>query len=80
MMMKTGVDATSDNYNSFGMEWLPTGSPDVQVNEATTDAELKSYIDLDRDIVFRRVKHFSGYIVITARATESTLGDIIPLW
>lgn len=81
MMMKTGVDVTAENYGSFGMEWLPNGTPDVQVHEASDDSDLKSYVDLDRDIVFRRVKHFSGYIVITARASEvDMLRDIIPVW
>lgn len=81
MMMKTGVDVTPENYGAFGMEWLPNGTPDVQVHEATSDSALKSYVDLNRDIVFRRVKHFSGYIVITAQATEvDMLGDIIPVW
>ncbi len=81
MMMKTGVDVTSENYSQFGMEWMPTSSPDVTVHEASSDSDLRSYVDIQRDIVFRRVKHFSGYIVITARAsTEGLLEDTIPLW
>ena len=78
--MKTGVDVTADNYTQFGLEWMPTGSPDVTVHEAATDSELKSYVDIDRDVVFRRVKHFSGYIVITAKSDAGSLDDIIPLW
>ena len=80
MMMKPGADITLANYAAFGMEWMPTGSPDVTVNEAATDATVKTYIDLTRDIAFRRVKHFSGYIVVDAVPSDASLNDIIPLW
>jgi hypothetical protein len=33
------------------------------VNEATNDADLASYADHDAHMVFRRIKHFSGYLV-----------------
>lgn len=81
MLMKAGTDVTLDNYGKFGMQWMPNGSPDEVVNEASTDAALKTYVDIDRDVVFRRVKHFSGYIVFTAMRSEmDSLDDIIPLW
>jgi len=69
VMMKAGTDVTTDNYADFGMQWMPNGTPDVTVNEATVDGDLKTYVDLDRDVVFRRVKHFSGYIICTAKTS-----------
>jgi hypothetical protein len=35
----------------------------VCVDEAKTDPDMQSYIDHDASVVFRRVKHFSGFIV-----------------
>lgn len=81
MMMKPGVDLTADNYTAYGMQWMPDGTPDLAVNEALSDSDLKTYVDLDRDVVFRRVKHFSGYIVFTAVGTDTgSLDTTIPLF
>jgi hypothetical protein len=35
----------------------------VCVDESKTDSDLQSYVDKDADVVFRRIKHFSGYIL-----------------
>jgi len=35
------------------------------VDESVTDASLKSYVDTKNKVVFRRIKHFSGYLVST---------------
>jgi hypothetical protein len=80
MLMKAGVDVTNDNYVGLAMQWMPTGSPDLAVDEASTDSSLKTYVDIERDVVFRRVKHFSGYIVFTAKANEGSLDETIPLF
>ena len=33
------------------------------VNEALTDSELTSHVDVENKVVFRRIKHFSGYVI-----------------
>jgi hypothetical protein len=33
------------------------------VNEADADADLTSNVDVENKVVFRRIKHFSGYVV-----------------
>ena len=33
------------------------------LDESQTDADLKSYVDTKHYMVFRRIKHFSGYVV-----------------
>ena len=77
-IMNVGTDITRDNYRSFAMHWTPGSDKDVVVNEAAGDETLKTYIDLTNDIVFRRVKHFSGYLVgSTIEDAESTLIEII---
>ncbi len=80
MMMKIGTDVTAANYASFGIQWMPNGTPDVTVNEGASDASLKTYVDVTRGIAFRRVKHFSGYIVFTDVSTSAPLDNIIPIW
>lgn len=42
----------------------------VCADESKADSELQSYIDLDASVVFRRIKHFSGYIVASGFAEE----------
>jgi hypothetical protein len=37
----------------------------VCVDEAKTDLDMQSYIDRDASVVFRRVKHFSGFLVFS---------------
>ena len=71
MLMKAGVDVTDANYVGLAMQWMPTGSPDLAVDEASSDSSLKTYVDIERDVVFRRVKHFSGY-VIAGRTDDGT--------
>jgi hypothetical protein len=35
----------------------------TRINESATDPDLATYIDYTNDVLFRRVKHFSGYVV-----------------
>ena len=73
VLMKLNSDATSENYRQFGIRWAPQFLGSEQVNEALFDPSLKTYIDLQRDIVFRRIKHFSGYV-----ATDGFEGSAVP--
>jgi len=45
--------------------WLMFYCPDSGkcVDESLTDADLTTYIDYTNNVLFRRVKHFSGYVV-----------------
>jgi hypothetical protein len=57
--------------------YVPTGMEDFQknwvlqycndtnvcVDESLADADLRSFADVENKMVFRRIKHFSGYIV-----------------
>lgn len=77
-IMNVGTDITRENYRKFAMHWTPEANTTVVVNEAAGDETLKTYIDLTNDIVFRRVKHFSGYLVgSTIEDTSDTLIEII---
>ena len=43
------------------------------MDESTTDADLKSYVDTKNFMVFRRIKHFSGYVVAEFSASPLSL-------
>lgn len=80
LLMKANADITESNYQAFGLKWMPTGAPDLIVDESLTDSTLKTYVDLQRDVMFRRVKHFSGYIntgAVVEADVMPTLVDIV---
>ncbi|HET9683692.1 MAG TPA: hypothetical protein VFP15_06285 [Gemmatimonadaceae bacterium] len=43
------------------------------MDESQTDADLKSYVDTKNFMVFRRIKHFSGYVVAEFSADPLSL-------
>jgi hypothetical protein len=46
------------------------------VDESIADASLASSVDLDNRVVFRRIKHFSGYVVYFTDTAESMLDGL----
>lgn len=50
----------------FAKKWVIEycGNSTPCVNEALSDPSLKTRVDTKHSIVFRRIKHFSGYIVL----------------
>jgi hypothetical protein len=53
-----------DFQRNWNMKYCADGST-VCVDESRIDADLASYADPANKMVFRRIKHFSGYVVIT---------------
>jgi hypothetical protein len=47
------------------------------VDESISDASLASSVDLENRVVFRRIKHFSGYVVWSL---VEDAGDALNLW
>lgn len=45
------------------MLYCQTAAQPGCVNEAWYDPELRTYVDMRANVVFRRIKHFSGYLV-----------------
>jgi hypothetical protein len=80
IMMKTGAQANESNIQGLALLWAPGLESAERVNESSFDPSLKTYVDMHRSIVFRRIKHFSGYIVAFDVPDESVLEEIIPLW
>lgn len=54
--------ATQQDARNWVMTYCGTGSS-LCVDESKTDPDLTSYVDRSANVVFRRVKHFSGYLV-----------------
>lgn len=79
ILMKAGADITEGNYQGFALKWMPNGNPEEVVDESLTDASLVTYVDLERDIVFRRVKHFSGYINTGAIVESEDLNSLVSI-
>jgi hypothetical protein len=50
------------------------------IDESLTDPDLQTYFDQASNQVFRRIKHFSGYVVwsLTEETTDSSLGGTLP--
>ncbi len=44
------------------------------VDESQSDADLRSNVDVENKVVFRRIKHFSGYVVAEFSAGPVRLG------
>jgi hypothetical protein len=47
------------------------------VDEAVGDPELRSNVDVEHKVVFRRIKHFSGYVVTNL---VEEVGDLLGGW
>ena len=80
IMMRTTVQTDETNYQGLTLLWTPNHAETAGVNEALEDPSLKTYVDVQRSIVFRRIKHFTGYLVTLDRLDNSFLDDIIPIW
>lgn len=50
---------------AFQKSWVMKYCNDLNlcVDESLTDADLRSFVDSENKVVFRRIKHFSGYIL-----------------
>ena len=68
-------------FENFSIEYVPTGGG-RQLNEfrSTGDRSMLTHVDLGTGLVWRRVKHFSGYIVnLGAKCDPSISIDACPL-
>lgn len=63
----------ADQLSQLGILWSHAiGEPGV--DESLEDATLRTYVDTERGVAFRRIKHFSGYSVSSGiRSTASEL-------
>ena len=62
------------NLPELSILWSP-GIGDPGVDESVDDATLRTFVDPEAGIAFRRIKHFSGYSV--SSGIRSSVGDLL---
>ena len=69
-------NATQTDATNWLMQYCPTtgGTIGKCIDESLTDLSLTSYVDRTANVVFRRIKHFSGYVVTGRDSTDSGSG------
>jgi hypothetical protein len=68
------LSSASPFFQNFGIFYVPTGGKS-HIDEASSlrDVSLATHIDLRTGLVWRRVKHFSGYIVYAGNKCDPTV-------
>ena len=68
------LSLTSSFFQNFAILYVPTGSS-THIDEllSTGDPSMVTHVDLRTGVVWRRVKHFSGYIVFTGNTCGVTV-------
>ena len=71
------LSPSSGFFENFSIQYAPTGGG-RQINEfrSTGDQSLLTHVDLGTGLVWRRVKHFSGYIVSLGAKCDPTVTGI----
>ena len=54
-------NATAADARNWVMKYCDDNN--VCIDESRSDRDLASFVDRQANVVFRRVKHFSGYLV-----------------
>jgi hypothetical protein len=60
-------NATQADATNWRMLYCPTSIDLGCIDESLTDPSLGSFVDRNAQLVFRRVKHFSGYVIAGGR-------------
>jgi len=65
------LSPTSPFFQNFAILYVPTGtSSHIDEVQSTGDLTMVTHVDLRTGVVWRRVKHFSGYIVFSGRTCD----------
>lgn len=58
------LSLSSPFFNNFAIFYVPTaGTKQIDERQSTGDGSLVTHVDLQSGLVWRRVKHFSGFLV-----------------
>ncbi|HEY2376536.1 MAG TPA: hypothetical protein VGH98_11230 [Gemmatimonadaceae bacterium] len=70
------LSPASSFFQNFAILYVPTGgSAHVDEVRSTGDASMVTHVDLQTGLVWRRVKHFSGYLVTAGFSCPSVGSD-----
>jgi hypothetical protein len=68
------LSSTSPFFQNFAILYVPSGGKShIDEASSTGDASLATRVDLRTGVVWRRVKHFSGYIVTLGAKCDPTV-------
>lgn len=67
---------TSSYFSNFAILYVPTGGQ-AHIDEvrSTGDPSMVTHVDLSTGIIWRRVKHFSGYVVYSGQKCTTSTPD-----
>ena len=71
------LPSASPFFQDFGIFYVPTGGKShIDEASSTGDASLATRVDLRTGLVWRRVKHFSGFLVSAGQKCDPTVSGI----
>jgi len=72
-----GLSSSSPFFQDFAIFYVPTGGKS-RIDEArsTGDASVATHVDLRTGLVWRRVKHFSGFLVSAGQKCDPNVSGI----
>jgi hypothetical protein len=73
-MFRQYFQANPSSLRYFSIYYTPDFG-DTRISDAALDASLTTHINLKTGVVYRRIKHFSGYNQAAGAACDLTLGD-----
>lgn len=74
MYMYTPSAARSSNLSQFTIFYAPTLDAQL-VDESLIDSTLRTYVDQQSGVSLRRIKHFSGYVVVSGAVNPPPCSD-----
>lgn len=69
LYMKSDEAQNTDQISRFAILWAPEIGAEG-IDESLADATMRTYIWREGGILFRRIKHFTGYLVSDGRTTD----------
>jgi hypothetical protein len=67
---------SSSYFSNFAILYMPTGGQShIDEVRSTGDRSLMTHVDLESGLVWRRVKHFSGYMVTAGQKCDVSSPD-----
>jgi hypothetical protein len=70
------LSASSSFFQNFAILYVPTGGgANIDEVRSTGDASMVTHVDLQTGLVWRRVKHFSGYLITAGFSCPSVAAD-----
>ncbi len=68
--------ATQSDATAWTMLYCGSSNSTGCIDESKSDSSLISYVDRNAQLVFRRVKHFSGYVIAGGRSDDDPPPDV----